>query len=252
MKIISVLVAAFQADKWLIESLNSIVNQQLPQGWELEVLIGVDGCKTTYHEAMAYKNDNVRVISLMKNYGTYITFNTLMEYAQGQYICRFDADDVMRSGYLLSQIKRLENNVDMTMTWSIYTDEDLQPTSFVMAHTHYHPKGGLRKRGSEGQFMIKRHVWDALGGFQPWVCGADTDFSKRVRYAGFNIEVLEDFLYYRRTHKNSLTCHPKTNFESSLRKEIEDKINQLTLAYQRLDIPIKITPIVGLVDQGSS
>ncbi|MGH1542845.1 MAG: glycosyltransferase [Arenicella sp.] len=248
MRMISVLIAAFKADQWLADSLDSIMSQILPEGWQLEILVGADGCDASCHAAIACKNDHMRVISLAHNCGTYVTFNTLMEYAQGELICRFDADDVMREGYLCEQILRLEDVADMTMTWSIYTDPELRPTSYVMAHTHYHPEGGLRRRGSEGQIVIKRHVWDALGGFRAWPCGADTDFSKRAALAGFTIEVIEQFLYYRRTHKNSLTAHPDTNFQSDIRLEIQAETERLEQAYQNLDFPIKLIPITGQVD----
>ena len=248
MKLISVLVAAFKAEQWLQDSIHSIKTQQLPAGWSLEILIGVDGCGKTLDLAKPMKNKQCRVISMTKNCGTYITFNTLMNYAQGDLICRFDADDVMRSAYIYQLINCLEQGADMAMSWSIYTDAELHPTSYVMAHTYNHPKGGLNKRGSEGQFVIKRSVWDLLGGFRSWVCGADTDFKKRAQSAGCDIRVVEKFLYYRRTHRGSLTAHPKTNFESKLRKQIDARAAILAQSYKNGEHPLMIEALTGTVD----
>lgn len=228
MKTISVLIAAYQAQHFLSDCLESVFSQVLPQEWTLEILLGIDGCDSTLQITQTIAPKELSVIYLTKNSGTYLTFNTLMRYATGELICRFDADDVMKPGYLSSQINAIEKGADMTMTWSIYTDIHLQPTSYVMAHDVYHPDQGLNRRGSEGQFVIKREVWRRLGGFRGWRCGADTDFFKRIRAAGFVHEVVPEFLYYRRTHEQSLTVHPYTNFKSPLRKTIQ----QLCANYQ--------------------
>lgn len=248
MKVISVLIAAFRAEQWLDESIRSIKEQILPEGWQLQILIGVDACQSTLEKAKSLTGDHCQVILMAENYGTYVTFNTLMNYADGEFICRFDADDVMLDGYLMRHIECVERGADMAMSWSIYTDSELCPTSHVMAHTHYHPEGGLNRRGSEGQFVIKRFIWDRLGAFQPWVCAADTDFRERIISSSGEIQVIEEFLYYRRTHPNSLTAAPKTNFQSSLRKQIDEKAARLASAYKNQKSPIKIPAITGAVN----
>jgi glycosyltransferase involved in cell wall biosynthesis len=228
MKTISILIAAYNAQNWLTDCLNAVLAQSLPAGWKMEILLGVDGCDSTLQLTQAIQRPELSVFYLKKNSGTYLTFNTLMRYATGELICRFDADDVMKPGYLSTQIQTIEQGMDMTMTWSIYTDANLVPTSYVLAHEVYHPDQGLNRRGSEGQFVIRRDVWQRLGGFRAWRCGADTDFFKRLRVAGFSHTVIPEFLYFRRTHEQSLTVHPDTNFKSPFRKYIQ----KLTADYQ--------------------
>lgn len=248
MKRLSILVAAYRAEKWLAECVQSIQNQCLPDGWCHEVLIGVDGCEVTEKVAAQFEYDTIKVFSMAQNVGTYVTFNTLMQYASGQLICRFDADDVMRDEYLARQISELEQGADMAMTWSIYTDAELAPTDHVQAHPNYHPAGGLNRRGTEGQFMIRRTVWDRLGAFRPWRCAADSDFLERVKHAGFNVSIVEEFLYYRRTHPNSLIAHPKTSFGSELRTRLEKVRADLVLEYQRSATSLEVEPVLGRVN----
>ncbi|MGI9276306.1 MAG: glycosyltransferase family 2 protein [Endozoicomonas sp.] len=228
MKTVSVLIAAFQAESWLQDCLDSVLKQSLPTAWQMEVLLGVDGCRKTLEAARSYNDPRIRILYLSHNRGTYITFNTLMQHATGDLICRFDADDVMLEGFLSQQIPILESGKDITMTWSIYTDAELKPTSHVLAHEVYHPKNGLNRRGTEGQFIIWRYVWEALGGFRAWRCGADTEFFIRLGHAGFRHTVVEDFLYLRRTHHQSLTTDSRTNFQSPRRLRIQ----ALTQAYE--------------------
>lgn len=245
MKTLSVLIAAFNAEDWLADCIDSIETQQLPTGWQLQILLGVDGCRSTLQAAHQLKNKALTIVSLAENHGTYVTFNTLMKYAKGQLICRFDADDVMLPGYFKAQIEHLQHNSDMTMTWSIYTDEKLQPTSILPALKNYKPEGGRHPYGTEGQFIIKRSVWDSLGGFQPWRCSADTEFRDRVKVLGGNISVVEDYLYYRRSHANSLTAHPDTRFGSEHRNEIFARIDEYNKQHDRA---LKIEPICGEVE----
>jgi len=242
MKTISILIAAYQAQAWLEDCLDSLFTQHLPDGWKKQVLLGIDGCDETLRLAQNINRPELDVIYLRQNQGTYITFNTLMRYANGELLCRFDADDVMQQDFLSAQIQALVAGIDMTMTWSTYTDDKLQATSHVMAHEVYHPKHGLNRRGAEGQFIIKREVWNRLGGFRPWRCGADTDFFKRLQLAGFSFCVIEQFLYLRRTHENSLTAHPDTNFHSSLRISIQKLTNEYYQQYKTGERNLKIRP----------
>ena len=242
MKTISVLIAAYKAHHWLKQCLDSVFSQSLPAGWKLEILLGIDGCNETLEFTRNIQHPELNVFFLKNNSGTYLTFNTLMRYATGDLICRFDADDVMKPDFLSSQIQVIEQGTDMTMTWSIYTDANLNPTSYVMAHEVYHPENGLNRRGSEGQFIIKRHIWQRLGGFRAWRCGADTDFFKRIRAAGFSHTVIPEFLYFRRTHENSLTTHTQTNFKSPLRKQIQKLCADYQEQYLTGKRSVKIRP----------
>lgn len=228
MNMISVLIAAYDARRWLGDSLDAIFAQTLPAGWRLQVLLGIDGCADTLDWVEAARYPDLAVVYLRRNRGTYVTFNTLMPYAEGDLIARFDADDVMRDGYLAAHIDAMHNGADLSMSWSIYTDEHLRPSSMVPALPDYRPEKGERRMGTDGQFVARRAVWERLGGFRPWRCTADSEFVIRAQAAGFRVVVLEQFLYLRRTHARSLTTDPATNYQSQTRARMRD----LTLAYR--------------------
>ncbi|MDE1145808.1 MAG: glycosyltransferase family A protein [Azospirillaceae bacterium] len=228
MKTLSVLIAAFDARRWLGDCLDAVFAQSLPPGWRLQVLLGIDGCADTLDYVGTAPYADLRVVYLPRNRGTYVTFNTLMRFAEGEVIARFDADDVMLDGYLRRHIEALEAGADLSMSWSVYTDEALRPTSIVPALPDYRPEKGHRRKGTDGQFVARRHIWDRLGAFRAWPCGADTEFVIRAQAAGFATTVLEEFLYLRRTHGASLTTHPRTNYESDMRMRLQD----LTIQYR--------------------
>ncbi|MEC4590034.1 glycosyltransferase family A protein [Nitrospirillum amazonense] len=228
MKTVSVLIAAFRARPWLGDCLDAVFAQALPPGWRLQVLLGVDGCDDTLDYVRTAPYPALQVVHLPRNRGTYVTFNTLMPYAEGDLIARFDADDVMLADYLAEHIEVLEGGVDLSMSWSVYTDETLRPTAIVPALPDYRPQNGQRRKGTDGQFVARRQIWDSLGAFRAWTCGADTEFVIRAQAAGFRTTVLEKFLYLRRTHGASLTTHAATNYESDMRMRLQ----ALTIQYR--------------------
>jgi hypothetical protein len=151
-------------------------------------------------------------------------FNTLSLHARGNALARFDADDVMLSGYLGRQLDLLlaEPSVSLTSTWSIYTDPWLRPASALLSGGKRTGTDGRRNGGSAGQFTMRREVWDRLGGFQPWRCFADSEFLTRARHAGFVRRDVEEHLYLRRVHPRALTVAPESGYESPERRQRED------------------------------
>lgn len=249
MKIVSFLIAAYKAERWLEDCIKSVRAQQLPAGVTSEILIGVDGCEASLAAARRLMAEDMKVIYFATNNGPFVTFNSLMHFACGDWICRFDADDVMRPGFLWEQLQRLAGGANMTATWSVFADERLRPTSIVLAHDDYRPVNGEHRYGAEGCFIAERRVWDRLGGFRPWRCGADTDFRDRFIASGLDICVVEEFLYYRRVHRDSLTAHPSTNFKSQLRQRYIDLLDAHRMTYRQADADYRITPVCADVSQ---
>lgn len=249
MKIISVLISAYDSKEFIKDVINSILLQKIPSNYCLEVLIGIDGCDKTWQEVIKYRNNNFRFIRMAKNYGTYITFNTLMNYSSGDLIARFDADDVMLDNYLSDQINIFESDSDihLTRTWSIYTDNKKNPILHKLQDGTCTSAAGERQKGSDGQFMMRKDVWKVLGGFKPWVCFADTDFFIRAQFSQFNLFEIEKYLYLRRVHENSLTQSKETGYYSEIRKRYKEILRQESSNFKSVK-DCHINPKVGDVE----
>ena len=81
---------------------------------------------------------------------------------------------------------------------------------------------------THGQISFTRELWDHIGGFQPWRCGADTDFChKAEKSKGFKHKRLENraYMLYRETH-TQLTSAPSTGMASAYRKTRQDQIER--------------------------
>ena len=77
MRTVSVIIAAYAAEKFIGEALESILMQNIPEGYKLDVIVGVDGCDETWNAVCALNYENVRYLKMESNQGTYITFNTI-------------------------------------------------------------------------------------------------------------------------------------------------------------------------------
>jgi len=99
---VSVIMPVYNAEKWLMQSVNSILGQTLTN-WEL--IIVNDGSTDGSAELLStFTDSRIRVLH-QSNAGVSAALNKALEYCSGPYIARLDADDV-------SLPERLQKEVD--------------------------------------------------------------------------------------------------------------------------------------------
>lgn len=226
-KIITVIVAAYKAKLYIAEALTSVLEQELPEGWELCLMLGVDSCKETLAESLRLSDNRLNIYMMEKNRGTYITFNTMMSKQSGDIIVRFDADDVMLPGFLKETIRQMkEGHNFLRFKFQCMDWKGRRYNSFGLSH---------------GQIAFTNKVWEKLGGFQPWKCAADTEFCYRAESL-FKHKYLEDrtYMLYRRT-ESQLTAAKATSMASPYRKSRHAYIENMKLAKTYF----RVTPLTG-------
>ena len=201
MKTCAIIIAAYNADKYILECYNSVKNQIPLEGWEYEIRIGCDGCPKT---ADVLRRAGIPFYWSDKNVGAYIMRNSLIALGSADYYSYFDADDVMMPEYVS---KSLQGNNDVVMTAKINCNENLKPI-----------QGARIEKG--GAITFTHEVLDRLGGFYGVRCAADTDFMYRIGMAGYSIFDIKEPLYYRRRHPESLTKRKDTGIGSHYRKKV--------------------------------
>jgi glycosyltransferase involved in cell wall biosynthesis len=197
----AVIIAAYAAEKYILECYESVKNQIPLEGWEYEIRIGVDGCQKT---ADVLRRVRIPFYWSEKNVGAYIMRNSLIYLNQADVYSYFDADDEMFDDYLKTV---LSLNADAVMSAKINCNENLKPIQ------------GARIE-SGGAITFTHRVLSELGGFYGVRCAADTDFMYRIGMAGYNIHEINEPLYYRRRHSESLTKKSDTGIGSSYRKKV--------------------------------
>ena len=63
MPVLTVFVAARAAARWLPDSLPSIARQVLPEGWRLQIRLGIDACEETLGFAKGLRRDWAAVVA---------------------------------------------------------------------------------------------------------------------------------------------------------------------------------------------
>jgi glycosyltransferase involved in cell wall biosynthesis len=124
MMLVSIVIAAYNAEKYLRKAIESCLNQTYQN---IEIIIINDGSTDKTHdiiEEYCAKDDRIRAVH-QKNSGVGASRNLGNGMAKGEYIVVMDADDIMYPNLIEEQISYLEKNleVDAVSCWAEYIDE---------------------------------------------------------------------------------------------------------------------------------
>ena len=113
MELISVILPIYNAEKFLINTVNSIINQTY-QNWELIIIDdGSDDNSEVICSELLKKDNRIRY-KKKNNEGICATRNKGLEMAKGKYICFCDHDDVYEPLFMEKAVQQLQNqNVDI-------------------------------------------------------------------------------------------------------------------------------------------
>jgi GT2 family glycosyltransferase len=193
---IYVLIAAYKAQDYIKECLDSIKYQQFKGKVTVHMILGIDNCEATDEIVNQIKDnyENLKVIYFTENKGKWITINSLLdEVPNNAYVQIFDADDKM-------QPTMLEQMLKYTPCFSKYS----------------------------GISLIHKSLYEKLGGYKDWRIAADTEFRSRFIKIYPQYRGLQQ-LFFRRVHNDSLTQSKTTGYGSELRNKyvnfIEDNKN---------------------------
>ncbi|MFA5759756.1 MAG: glycosyltransferase family A protein [Clostridia bacterium] len=229
----SIIIPAYQSQNYIIECIESIINQNIPS--QVEILIGIDNCDLTKDVITEWNKDKnlVSMFWFNNNVGPYLIKNTLGNIAQYEYLIFFDSDDIMESK-LIESTKECSHRATTTR----YKYSSLNETG---KDVHVFPC-------AEGSFGIWKEDFISIGGFLPWRCAADTEFRSRVRRNFSSPEiVINDTMFKYRAHNNSLTMKEETGFNSEIREKYATQIKLLD-ACKVTTVQFTTTPnFVGLL-----
>jgi glycosyltransferase involved in cell wall biosynthesis len=220
----SIIIPAYKADFFIHECLDSIEKQSyFINNNEYEILVGVDNCVKTLEKIIEIKNNyrNLNVFMMNINVGPYVVKNTLIPLTKYDNLIFFDSDDIME----LFLIEVINKNIKTKKT-------------IRFGYTSF---GDINKKGhrysADGVFFAKKSIFDVVGYYEGWRCGADTDFRKRVsKHCGEY--TIKEYLFKRRHHPTSLTKSKETSGYSQIRKKYSRIINNKN--YNKL---VRVEPI---------
>ncbi len=217
---ISVVIPAHQTAQYIEECISSIKGNV-----EFEIIVGVDNCEETYNKIK--DNQNIRTFFFNKNVGPFVIKNTLVDEAKYDYILFFDSDDIMAKGGL----DEIAN----------YTDVDYVMLKYIDFKGYVKDSDLRSHQMTNAVIAIKKSVFNSLNGFQPWRCGADTEFAYRLIDNGCTSKTTQSIAYYHRLHNNNLTVKKETTHGSQIRNQYVSYINKALKFKQWPNPETKIT-----------
>jgi glycosyltransferase involved in cell wall biosynthesis len=234
-KRVSTIMAGYKAAEWIGKAVRSVLAQRLPEGWSLELLIGVDGCDETFEAVRHLKDPRVRVFRMDRNYGTYITANTLIAHSSGELLARVDADDKVHPDRMFDIIQAMEARPELARCNTYYRDVDRQGRPLQST-----------AKAPAGVWVYRRSAWDEhIGGFHPWPCAADGELRHRARALDLPSFLIPRPLYIRRVHNTQLSSHPDTKPGSTIRDKAWVEIQKYRVAWKRGDPVQRVEAVTG-------
>lgn len=213
--LVSILIPAYNAEKWIAETLRSAIAQT----WEnTEIIVVDDGSKDgTLEVAKSFESDRVRVFT-QKNQGASAARNTAFSLSHGDFIQWLDADDLLSPDKISLQMaaldRRLSNRTLLSSGWGRFfyrpSQAEFVPTNLWCDLT---PTEWLTRKMEEnlhmqtGTWLVSRELTEAAG---PWhtalLSDDDGEYFCRVLQASDGVLFVPGAkVYYRAAGSSSLS-----------------------------------------------
>ena len=236
MPIISVILPAYNSEKTIKRTINSVLQQTFT---DLELIIINDGSQDSTLDIISQFNDfRVKVFSY-PNSGGNISRNRGIQVASGKFLSFLDADDLWTVDKLQRQLQTLQENTDVKVaySWTDYIDEN---DNFLLSGTYISVNGDVYEQLFITNFLengsnplIDREVILELGGFDESL-NAGQDWDMWLRLANkYNFVAVPSVQILYRISPNSRS--------SNLKRQEEGCIKVLEKAYQARPSLSKLT-----------
>lgn len=196
--LVSVVMPAYNAERYLTESLDSVLAQTL-QNFEL-IVVDDGSTDKTLEILKSYQNrdDRVRVIS-RPNTGIVGALNDGLAAAKGEFIARLDADDIAFPERFSKQVAYLNEHPDCVVVGSyvLLIDSEGSPISEAEVMITHKEIDENHINGSPWQIyhtavLMRRSIAEKIGGYREgYTAAEDVDFFMRMVEHGqvFNLPV---------------------------------------------------------------
>lgn len=208
--LVSILIPAYNAEKFVNFALDSALNQTYPN---VEVVIVNDGSTDGTAEAVKpYLKSKKIIYSGQPNGGISKARNNAFSLSHGDYITFLDADDIYAPTKVGEEAAFLESHADYGVAYcrvlSFYDDTPER----IYGYNRPMPSGDIFKQLLKHQFinpgsvMMRREIFADEKGFNPDFRDAeDWDLWRRISYKGIKFGFVDKPLHFNRMSKKSLS-----------------------------------------------
>ena len=209
---ISVVMSVYNAEKYIKEAIQSILNQTYQ---DFEFIIVNDGSTdNTLYVMEEVKDHRIKIINNPENIGLTRSLNKGIAASKGEYIARMDADDVSLPLRFETQIKFLSKNPEYALVGSSFyqIDEAGKTVSFTKVLTdnnEIHSNLISQNWFGHGSVMMRKTAFLKCGGYSTeFKYAQDYDLWLRM-IEKFKVANLDEPLYSWRMLKESISTNKK-------------------------------------------
>ncbi len=237
----TVLMPVYNAEKYLKESINSILNQTYTN---FKFLIINDGSTDKSKEIiLSYKDKRIIYLENEKNSGIIFTLNKGIDYIDTKYIIRMDADDISVPERFVKQIKFMEENPEIGVSggqmqlfghdnsiWEVPLSDDKIKTQLIFSSGLAHPTVIIRTEILKKHKIYYPYDFPHMEDYAMWY-----KMSKFTKFKNLN----KILLNYRYENQNITVINKNTNRERK-RKIYSFILDDIKMDYNKEDLELHI------------
>jgi glycosyltransferase involved in cell wall biosynthesis len=201
MSTISVIVPAYNAERTILETITSVLQQTFS---DFELIVINDGSTDKTLELLNTVKDSRLKIFSYENGGESVARNRGISQATGEFMAFLDADDLWTPDKLELQLAALQQNpeVGVAYSWAYYIDEkgeSLQADQPIFFEGNVYAELLVRDFIVSGSnCLIRREAIESVGEFDPALpCAADWDYWLRLAARWSFVVVPKPQIFYR-------------------------------------------------------
>jgi glycosyltransferase involved in cell wall biosynthesis len=220
---ISVIMAVFNGEEFLHESVESILQQTYK---DFEFIIIDDGSSDRTRVIMdEYDDPRIVRINHPNNLGLVRSLNDGLSTAQGKYMARMDVDDISLEDRFEKQIHYLETHPDTKLLGGQVKEIGIRKTGSIselpLSYPHICWKMCFSNPFRHPTIMADLSIIKSIHGYQNYQASEDYDLWQRLAETS-KVENLQDVLVFYRNHGKNLSSLPNKS-RISERNEIRQR-----------------------------
>jgi glycosyltransferase involved in cell wall biosynthesis len=198
--VISCIVPVYNGERYLAETLQSILGQGIES---LDVIVVDDGSTDGTTGVVRRFGSAIRVLH-QANAGPAAARNLGLREARGHFVAFLDADDLWKPDKLTRQMARFaarpDLDISLTQLQNFWVDELREEADRLKGHRLAEPTAAY----SLVTMLARRRVFDRIGPFDAsWKHVHDTEWFMRAGEQGAVMELLPEVLVSRRLHQSN-------------------------------------------------
>lgn len=236
--IVSVFIPIYNGEKYLSQTLDSLLEQTYK---DFEIIIVNDGSTDRTQiisEQYASKDNRIRIVSHDKNKGLSAARNTGYSSSNplSKYLMNHDSDDISLPTKLEKLVAFLESNQDIAAVGTFAEYFDDQGNFLGKPPIEWKPEAIKSTFGEVNSMivsatLVRREMLDNIAPFRKEYGGCDDyDFWSRALIAGYKLANIPEVLHKIRLHSQSIGATQTSHMEQCARKIRENYKTQTALS----------------------